>query len=47
MAEVREVSISDEHMLIYSGDIKEHKHGAGMLLNKQMSKSYMAQVGYY
>ena len=28
-------------MLIYYGDIKEHKHGVGMLLNKQMSKSYM------
>ena len=27
-------------MLIYSGDIKEHKHGVGMLLNKEMS--YMA-----
>ena len=23
--------LSDEHMLIYSGDIKEHKHGVGML----------------
>ena len=32
----------DEHKLIYSGDMKEHKHGVGMLLNKQMSKSYMA-----
>ena len=29
-------------MLVYSGEIKEHKHGVGMLLNKQMSKSYMA-----
>ena len=29
-------------MLIYSGDIKVHKHGVGMLLNKQMSESYMA-----
>ena len=29
-------------MLIYSGDIKEHKHGVGMLLNKQLSKSYVA-----
>ena len=46
LAEVRWLKswkfLSDEHMLIYSGDIKEHKHGAGMLLNKQMSKSYMA-----
>ena len=34
--------LSDEHMLIYYGDIKEHKHGVGMLLKKQRSKSYMA-----
>ena len=33
--------LSNEHMLIYSGDIKDHKYGVGMLLNKQMSKSYM------
>ena len=31
-----------EHMLKYSGDIKGHKHGVGMLLNKQISKPYMA-----
>ena len=46
LAEVRWLKsgklLSDEHMLIYSEDIKEHKHGVGMLLNKQMSKSYMA-----
>ena len=46
LAEVRWLKsgklLSDEHMLIYSGDIKKHKHGVGMLLNKQMSKSYMA-----
>ena len=29
-------------MLIYSEAIKEHKHGVGMQLNKQMSKSHMA-----
>ena len=28
-------------MLIYSGDIQEHKHGVGMLLTNQISKSYM------
>ena len=38
LAEVRWLKswklLSDEHMLIYSGDINEHKHGVGMLLNK-------------
>ena len=34
--------LSDEHMLIYSGDIKEHKHGVRILQDKQMSKSYVA-----
>ena len=42
LAEVRRMKsgklLSDEHILIYSGDIKEHTHGVGMLLNKQMSK---------
>ena len=46
LAEVRwlksEKLLGDENMLIYSGDIKEHKHGVRMLLNKQISKSYMA-----
>ena len=27
---------------LYSGDIKEHKHGVGMPPNKHVSKSYMA-----
>ena len=34
--------LSVEHMLIYNGHIKGHKHGVGMLLNKEMSKSHMA-----
>ena len=38
LSEVRwlksEKLLSDEHILIYSGDIKQHKHGVGMLLNK-------------
>ena len=46
LAEVRWLKsgklLSKEHMLIYSGDIKDHKHRVGILLNKQMSKSYMA-----
>ena len=47
LAEVRWLKsgklLSDAHMLIYSGDIKQHKHGVVMLLNKEMSKSHMAQ----
>ena len=45
LAEVRWLNsgklLSDKHMLIYYGDTKEHKHGVGMLLNKQISKSCM------
>ena len=46
LAEVRWLKsgklLSDEHMQIYVGDIKEHKHGVGILLNNEISKSYMA-----
>ena len=28
--------VSDEHMPVYSGDIKKHKHGVGMLLNTKI-----------
>jgi len=46
LAEVRWLKsgklMSDDHMLIYSGETKDHKYGVGMLLNKRVSKSYMA-----